>query len=192
MAEEAAHAAALQAFQDAMRQGGGGNGIHDPGLDQTGSSTGPRIGGHTGRDEIFASDDSRSTQFMQNSTTLEDPQVDMLQRWIGLSPTDRPSDNATAQELLRLLEQQQQQQQQLMQQEHASMLAAQEVLRRRPEIHYLTIAHNGKCSASKFSLKLLGSIFFLIYSSSTFRNRARGYPNCNRLPTRSFVNDISL
>lgn len=139
MAEAAAHAAALKAFQDAMRQGDNGYNQHESCVSLIGDSSSLMMSGDL-RAEQFAADEMRLMQSL-HLNTLDHPRVDVLQGLMGLAPVDQPSDDTTAHELLRLLEQQQQQQ---WHQENASMHASHETLHRRPERHYLTIAQNGK------------------------------------------------
>jgi hypothetical protein len=78
-----------------------------------------------------------SSVVSSNAQELQNQQMnDMLQEWMGMPGAGAGADEATAQQLLRVLEQQRQQ--------NAAYAAAEEAMQMRPEKHYLTISQDGK------------------------------------------------
>jgi hypothetical protein len=145
MAEAEAHAAALKAFQDAM-------GHTDEGQNQYASSSYPTyhaaaaIYGVEKTDKRYSSgsfieaDEMRLMESLQLSR-FDSEHSDLFQGLIGFDPSQPPSDDNAAHELLRMLEQQQ-----LRQEYMASTATVEEPNPRRPERHFLTIAQNGTFS----------------------------------------------
>jgi hypothetical protein len=130
MAEAAAQAAALKAFQDAIQQSERGNGYNAGACDMS-------------ENNFWMYGSSEINQAQRYIEADEQRLIDCFQQGKldveMFHANDNPPDDATAYQLLRLLEQQQQQEQ--MQQLE---LQQRQSFRSRPEKHYLTIAQNGK------------------------------------------------
>ena len=150
MAEAAAHAAAMQAFQDAMRQGVDDSLQHDKHSYNIGTGSNGIVSmlhGSDGHSEMFDSEEMRLMASL-DLNNLDNSQANMLNGWMGFQQATsvQTTDDSTANELLRLIEQQQQQQ---LEQEHllheiSQHNALHEAQTKRPQKHYFTIAQNGE------------------------------------------------
>jgi hypothetical protein len=143
MAEAAAQAAALKAFQDAMQQAEG-NGYNAGTYEMTDSSF--WMYGSSGTNETQRSYIEEDERRLMES--LQQGNLDMEMFQSGCQPPDE----ATAGELLRLLEQQQQeehfQQHENQKQLMFSTSHQDDTFLNRPDKHYLTIAQNGKSQSN--------------------------------------------
>jgi hypothetical protein len=149
MSEAAAHAAAMQAFQDAMRQADDNN--HGDYIYEYDSSVANSMmvetnGGSAGHLDFYNSEEIYgmvSTQAGFDSSQVE--LLNELMEYQQQSSGMHSADDTTAHELLHFLEQQQHEQ---IARERSVMMSEREARNRRPEKHYLTIANNGKISRS--------------------------------------------
>lgn len=142
MAEAAAQAAALKAFQDAMQQAEG-NGYNNAGYNEMTESN-FWMYGSSGTNETQRSYIEEDERRLMESIQQGNLDMEMFNSGVRSQP-----DDASAHELLRLLEQQQQQerfeQHELQQQQMMSDTShREESFLSRPDKHYLTIAQNGK------------------------------------------------
>jgi hypothetical protein len=153
-AEAAAQAAALKAYEEAIRNGGDGqrhvevsqNG--EGTLGSFGAAVGvqdedPFVGGVTmaanGGDARLIESLHMVQQHHQQELEQQQQDIASLQDLMGLSSVTSNPD-AAAQQILRLLEQQRREQ------ELAARAAAEKALQMRPEKHYLTISEDGTYS----------------------------------------------
>lgn len=136
MAEKAAEAAALEAFQEAMMQGVDSQVEYGSGIFQTWTQEGT-MDMYTS--QLRVESDEMNLMQSLHLDNMESNQVEVLQGLLGFQQNNHTTDDATAQQLLLLLEQQQHQQ------HNASMSIGGEGFHAsRPEKHYLTIAQNGE------------------------------------------------
>ena len=144
MAEQAAQAAALKAYEDALLL----QRRHQPGDDDVSAA---QLGAF---DPSLLENDGGGLQAVTTGSSQQplpipeaiprQQQVDLLQDLISIQ-SENLEDHTTAQQLLQqVLEQQRQQ--------NAALAAAEEALQMRPEQHYLTISQDGKYSIVVFCL----------------------------------------
>jgi hypothetical protein len=192
MTEAAAHAAAMQAFRSAMQQEDDNNRAeynseheinegHSMMLEMNGGNSSTTHSDFYNSQQLHGFHSSQAFGFDASQVEL----LNELMEYQQQSARIQSPDDATAHELLQLLERQQQEQ---IVREEASIRAQRESRNRRPEKHYLTIANNGKglfsfMNASKdFTLFSFIKIDFCRYIVGSYTNR-------NWFPTRStFVN----
>jgi hypothetical protein len=195
MTEAAAHAAAMQAFRDAMMQTDDNSRVEYNSDYENSAGNSMMYESNGGNSSTTQSDfyNSEELRAIHTSQGFDSTQVELLnelmeyqQQSAGMSSPD----DATAHELLQLLERQQQEQ---ILREEAAMRAEHDARNRRPEKHYLTIANNGK---SYLSLRheLSNSLFekFFLILTLFFRYIVGGNSNRNWFPTRSTLTDFNL
>ena len=144
MAEEAAQAAAMQAYEEALRAAQQDYGQSNDAAATGGLAPAAAIEAAAGFDPALLMEGGGGMEMVEplHLNHLEgqpqqgQQQVDMLQELMGIPGTNL-DENATAHQLMQVIEHQRQQQQ-------ATLAAAEEALQMRPEKHYLTISQDGK------------------------------------------------